>query len=389
MTNDTKPARDLTIGASEIAPALGLSPYKTQYRWWAERTGRLDRDAPSVAMELGTKLEPLILTTFVRDHDVDIIAGDAIPELFPTAQKRHTGWSVPHPTHKHLRASPDGLLRPSGMSRSFVEKFGVDVAGGEHVLVEAKTAGLATDNGIEARMRWGRAGTDAIPQGYLLQVVGSIETHNAELQRQGRGFMNKGVVRVLGAGLPLLDFVVVLVPALAAVVVDETRAVVNDYLIDDNAPPAMTLDDLDIERGLITRKHDGRKETRPATFDESVLWDAYAAAKVALDDAEHAARSLRNAIIVRVGEEYGWHDESNPKRKLLLAGSGEATAAPQPWKILEQTRELITKLSASPHEHDRAHAKTLQRIIDENTTPHGGTRAVQMYPRRKKKGEIE
>jgi putative phage-type endonuclease len=48
------------LGCSEVAAALGVSKYKTPYRLWAEKTGRLEPDPPSLAMRLGVPMEPVI-----------------------------------------------------------------------------------------------------------------------------------------------------------------------------------------------------------------------------------------------------------------------------------------------------------------------------------------
>jgi len=44
--------------ASETATVLGLSPWQTAYQLWAEKTGRAQPQAPTAAMEHGTRMEP-------------------------------------------------------------------------------------------------------------------------------------------------------------------------------------------------------------------------------------------------------------------------------------------------------------------------------------------
>lgn len=394
MTDDEKkPPRDTTIGASEVAPAMGLSPHKTPYRWWAERTGRLDRAPPSTAMDLGTRLEPLLLRTVVEDHDVEVTTGDKVPALFPRATLRHTGWSVPHPKHKHLRASPDGVIAPSGMSQRFVERFGVDVAAREHVLVEGKTVALASDVPIaEIRARWGKPGTDAIPHGYLLQMTAAIECINADLVERGAGFMTRGILRVLGAGLPLVDFHIVVSPVLVALVVDETAEIVEQHLVKDLPPAARTIADLDLESDLQTRVFNGVKETAPATFEQQLLWEAFSAARDQQEHHEHVAKALRNQIEALIGEKYGWHDPENPKRKLLLQGLGEERETVKPAAVVDDARTWIANLRKAPTTTMTAAdvANQLEAFIRANTSKQmGGGRALHRYPRRKKAGEIE
>lgn len=53
-------ARQQGLGASEVAAALGLSPYETPLELYLRKTGQLDGPAETEAMRMGTLLEPVL-----------------------------------------------------------------------------------------------------------------------------------------------------------------------------------------------------------------------------------------------------------------------------------------------------------------------------------------
>lgn len=66
------------LGGSDVAAACGLSPYKTPFQLWLEKTGRVlpeFDDASAERMRWGTRLEPLLLREFDERHDEVILTG--------------------------------------------------------------------------------------------------------------------------------------------------------------------------------------------------------------------------------------------------------------------------------------------------------------------------
>lgn len=60
-----KAQRRLGLGGSDAAVVLGLSPYKSRYTLWAEKTGLVPDDvAESEAMEWGVRLEPIVAAKY-------------------------------------------------------------------------------------------------------------------------------------------------------------------------------------------------------------------------------------------------------------------------------------------------------------------------------------
>lgn len=127
-TDEWYEARRKSLGASEVAAALGFSSWQSAYSLWAEKTNRLPHPAANAAMRLGSMLEPVILDEFEREKGLHVV-------------ERGKSWA--HPDEPWATASPDGLA---------AEAFDGDPLG----LVEAKT-----DYGV-----W-----DEVPEQYQLQVA--------------------------------------------------------------------------------------------------------------------------------------------------------------------------------------------------------------------------
>ena len=62
--------RGASIGASEAAAAIGMSPFETQYELWERKTGqRESKDlSGNAAVEYGNRLEPVCRAMFQAEH---------------------------------------------------------------------------------------------------------------------------------------------------------------------------------------------------------------------------------------------------------------------------------------------------------------------------------
>lgn len=128
--------RGNSIGASEAAAVVGLSPFETAYELWQRKTGRTrDKDlSGSSAVEYGNRLEPAMRTMFQAEH----------PELtleyhqFDVLYREERPW---------MSATLDGEL--------------TDAEGRKYVL-EIKTAQVGKKTQYD---KW----RDAIPTNYLCQ----------------------------------------------------------------------------------------------------------------------------------------------------------------------------------------------------------------------------
>ena len=116
------------IGGSDAAAVLGLSRFATPLDVYLDKRGELPESEPNAAMEWGNRLEPI-----VRDAYADA-TGRTV--RVPTTILRSE-------THPFMLASIDGVTEDGR-------------------LLEIKTARSADG--------WGDAGTDQIPEAYLIQV---------------------------------------------------------------------------------------------------------------------------------------------------------------------------------------------------------------------------
>jgi putative phage-type endonuclease len=124
--------RSKSLGASDAAAACGLSPWRTPYELYLEKTGEIPSQADNPRLEWGRRLEAVILEKYLTERALDpadvVTQAHRVSAEFP--------W---------MSATPDALLPDR--------------------VVEVKTAGWGKGE------QWGEPGTDAIPLVYLLQIT--------------------------------------------------------------------------------------------------------------------------------------------------------------------------------------------------------------------------
>lgn len=115
------------LGASEVATAIGLHPFKSPLRLWQEKVGEVEEWEGNEFTEWGLLVEPALLAWYART-------------LEPGQSIYHPPSSVYHPTIPWARCTPDGIVQqwqpPVGTPEGQTCKFEkVDVHG-----VQAKNA---------------------------------------------------------------------------------------------------------------------------------------------------------------------------------------------------------------------------------------------------------
>lgn len=122
------------LGGSDAGPALGMSPYKSPFRLWLEKTGREkeDFDAGNERTQAGKIFEAAIIRLYHTLH------GGALPRV--------ENKELVHPQHPWMRGHID-RRQP-----------------GTRAIVEAKLVGN------RQAARWGDPDSLIMPQEYLLQV---------------------------------------------------------------------------------------------------------------------------------------------------------------------------------------------------------------------------
>jgi len=115
------------LGASESAAIVGLSRYRTPLDVWMEKVGQSEGQEETLAMKVGTALEPVVIGLFEER------TGDRV---------RNRQKQIAHPDHPFIRATLDGTTH--------------------YAVVEAKTSGSYEG--------WGEEGTDEVPVEYIIQT---------------------------------------------------------------------------------------------------------------------------------------------------------------------------------------------------------------------------
>lgn len=132
--------RRKSLGASEAAAALGVSPYQTPVELWQRKVGLIPDQEESEAMRWGSLLEPVILGEYARRTGRRIVGEQGFTR---------------HPGYPCLTATPDAVTEDGR-------------------LVEVKTASAWAKE-------WGDEDSDEIPDHYLIQVAHQMAVTGAEV----------------------------------------------------------------------------------------------------------------------------------------------------------------------------------------------------------------
>lgn len=129
-------ARQKGIGASDIASVCNLSPWSSEFKIWAEKTGSIGLKRSSEAMKWGIKIEPLLRENYIEEIGLD--------------KKRL--WHKEHSIFRNnknpiYQASLDGYIK------------------GKFIIFEGKTTSHFNSKD------WGKPYTDEVPQYYLSQCM--------------------------------------------------------------------------------------------------------------------------------------------------------------------------------------------------------------------------
>jgi putative phage-type endonuclease len=144
------------IGGSDIAAIMGLSPWKTSYQLWLEKTGQAPDTEETPAMYWGTVLEDVVAKEYaVRTAD----------------KVQRVNQILRHPELEFMIANIDrAVINPeiSGNVRWTGQGLTTDK------ILECKTA-----NGFAAS-KWGEPGSDFVPEQYIMQCQWYMGVTNTE-----------------------------------------------------------------------------------------------------------------------------------------------------------------------------------------------------------------
>ncbi len=264
------------IGGSDVAAILGLSKWKTPFQLWQEKTGRVSNDESNDLLHFGNVLENVVADEFSRRRGKQV-------------QRRNQMYR--HKEHPELLANIDRYI----------------VGGG---VLECKTADKFT-----AHM-WGEAGTDEVPEYYLVQVQ-----HYEHVTEYHEGYL-----AVLIGGNEYRDFEINYNRDLAEFAAARCLEFWHEYVLKDVPPPATIQDDLN------TYYH----------ADSSLLAVANAELIETVMKLKEVKRQIKDAEAV--------HDELAGKIKLAMAeastlvdSSGRTLAT---WKKNKDTEKVVIDWNA-------------------------------------------
>lgn len=247
------------VSPSKVAAILGVSPWDSQRAMYHKMRGEVPWDDETPAMERGTLCEPAVLAWWRKHHE-------------------HEGWEdQPSWTlGDWCVATPDAITR----------------AGGDEVLIEAKTAANLDD--------WGTPGTDEIPTYYLTQVYFAMEVAH----RAGRP-VARCHVPVLGGYRLLFDsYVVEYDPAIGADLFGRMETWAAN-LADGEPPP---LDDSIATFDTMRQLHKDIDKGESVELTEAEA-RALVMSRVEMDRADAAVRLARSTVLDRMGRaQYATHD---------------------------------------------------------------------------------
>ena len=154
LTVDQIAERKKSIGASDAPAILGVSPWRSQWDVWAEKTGRLEAWDGNNSTRLGHYLEPAIID-------------------YAESELGYLARNVRVPLHGSPIVSTLDALTTDGLP------------------VEIKTAGMTGP----LMGDWGEAGTDQVPDYYLVQVHTQLLCTGAEMAFLYALLGGRGVVK--------------------------------------------------------------------------------------------------------------------------------------------------------------------------------------------------
>jgi putative phage-type endonuclease len=151
--------RSQFLGSTDAPAVLGISPWKTRFELWQEKTGRAERPKIDARkrriLDRGHRLEP-----FIRDMTIDKLADLGIEAKLLACNERYSD-----PKRPYLSAEIDFELELSGEALVGDEIITFDR---EHINVDAKSVSSSV------RRKWGSEGTDEIPIEYAAQFMHAL-----------------------------------------------------------------------------------------------------------------------------------------------------------------------------------------------------------------------
>ena len=305
------------IGGSDVASVLGLSPWRTPYQLWAEKTGRqVEEPKNPLSLELGSYEEDFVARKYAQ------LTGRTV---------RNFGYMVCD-DESHLCADIDRLVVPDGESiAAYREDIRTDV------ILECKTAQFVWD--------------EEAPAYYLTQLqtyMGLTGCPHADIAVLFRS--------------PRVDFRIVRVdfnPVMFDGIREKVREWHEAHIARDVAPPPVCEEDCRTRFAIAKGGTEIRATPRIMEVAE-ILKSAQARADKADEDIE----KCRAEIMAYMGEADILLDAENPARKIATWKQGKDRETTD-WRAVAET---LAKTEEPAH---------VQAIVAANTTTKPGARVFR------------
>lgn len=138
------------IGSSDIAAIIGLSPFKTAYELWEEKTADTWEETDNPILRRGRRAEPFLLETLKSEFDVWVIDANQV---------------AVHPEYPFLRAESDFWYVIDSEKVTAKNSMG-EFEWGENNIGHGEIKSVGFN-----RCEWGEAGSQDIPPYYAAQIM--------------------------------------------------------------------------------------------------------------------------------------------------------------------------------------------------------------------------
>ncbi len=255
------------IGASEIAAALGLSPYKAPLELWLEKTGQREGFAGNDATEWGHDVEPALREWYVRRSQAAV--------WVPPGSLFHDGIAW-------MRSTPDGIVLHAD----------AEAVGGASS-PDAWLRGFEAKNvGWRSAHRWGEPGSDEVPIEYLLQAQQGMAVTGLECW---------DIVASIGGAAPEI-FPIVRDEDLIGMLIEGGDAFMS-CVARNVAPP---IDGTEAWSELLAERYPfAREDFVPAGDEDERNADALRRVRASLRELELDKARLENLLKAAIGERAG------------------------------------------------------------------------------------
>jgi putative phage-type endonuclease len=240
------------LGATDVASILELDPYRSAYEVWLDKTGQLEPWEGNEATQLGNLLEPALLT---------IAEGK-----YASGKQFETQLSVVH-SSLPIAATLDGYVRDDNLP------------------VEIKTAGMV--NAFAELSQWGEAGSDQIPQNYLVQVQTQMMCCDAR----------RAKVLALIFGRGIVEYEVERDDVVCEIIGKQCEAWWNRYVVNGEHPYPDPTPPIELLK-RIKREPESVVELDEAAVE---LFDTWQWAKKQAKQADEAAKELQAKLLLALG----------------------------------------------------------------------------------------